>query len=400
MDNEDKSVSIKANQEQKDDTSIARYKCFFYFKDHPAFFVTVVSCWLAAITFLCNFLNSVIIRVYLQKWNIDTTVLGPAIKSGTLYYFAVFSLVYFFVFSILSYKTKSLYSEYFSDLVVLKYYRELNKVSRRQLRKLKSKLKHSKRKLRRIRSSDDKELRIIENEINKEDKLLQKMQQSIHDLRKALAKGIAWKLVAASLLLCVPSTLQQLSFGKISFLGLIVTWIIYSLTFIVIARSFSKKDFREYSHKRIVSDVNKAENENNLSAFCSTISQSISMKKTQKKDIKDRFSDENIPNLLFEAFSGLFFMTVSVLATGIILLNSSNGFYTYHSDEKSYAVIYQNENVFYLEEAAEVDGTLIIDTSSQRIIKADDLSIVYKKYKKVIKSDGVEEQEINSDPEF
>ena len=86
-------------------------------------------------------------------------------------------------------------------------------------------------------------------------------------------------------------------------------------------------------------------------------------------------------------------MTVSVLATGIILLNSSNGFYTYHSDEKSYAVIYQNENVFYLEEAAEVDGTLIIDTSSQRIIKADDLSIVYKKYKKVIKSDGVEEQE-------
>ena len=395
MDKEKNSLAIEANNRgSKEYDSVKEYKLFEYFKEHPAFFVTVVSFALAVVTFLCNFLNNAITRIYLQKWSIDTALIGPPAKSGTFYYFAIFSLVYFFVLNVLNYELKSFYSGYFSEVIMLRYCREIYKTLIRKSKNQKKRLRKIKRNRRRNHSYDEEEYRNIIREVDINIKQCNESLKSIQNLRKTLISGMMWKIFAFSILLLIPSTLQQLSFGRITFLGIVITWALYSLFYVFIARVFSKKTYREYSKERIVSEVKKAAEDNKLGEFFLTVSGSISQRRTQKIGFKDHFSDNNLSNLVIETISGLIFMIVTVLVAGILTLYFNKGYYTFQSDGKNYAVIYQNENIFYLEEAEEVDGTLIVDPSAQRIIKADDLSMQYKKYKKVIQTEDVKEQEI------
>ncbi len=395
MDNERIGVISESNSnESTEKLSNDKYKFFYYFKEHPAFLVTIVSFALAAVTFLCNYLNNVITRLYLQRWSIDTTLVGPPVRNGTVYYYAIFSLIYFFVYSVLTYRIKQFYSEYFKDLVDLDYLREINKTNNREAKELKRKYRLTKRKLKSGLSYDENMLKEIGDKIDKEIRSIQKTLQSIRNIKKTVVKGMAWKIASFSVLLFIPSVLHQLSFGKTTILGVLVSWAIYSFTFVLAARFLSRRAYRDLSHKRIVSEVKRARTENRLDDFFETIAPSKAQELFHMKKIKDCFSDNNLPTLLVEAMTGLFFMIATVLLTGILLLNTSNWFYTYHSEGKTYAVIYQNENVFYLEEAKEDGGYLIIDPSAQHILKADDLSLIYKKYDKVVRAEDLQKGEI------
>ena len=392
MSNE-KIVDIEPEKmESKQNITKEKYKFFNYFKEHPAFFVTMISFTLAVVTFLCNFLNTTVIRIYLQRWNFGTSLIGPSIRNDTFYYYAIFSLIYFFVLCVLSDNLKSVYSDFFCELVFLNYCREIKRIFQKSLRKQKKDLRHIRRKKRWNRSFDEKEVRRLEKKISKDSKSLEETQQSIHKLRIALIKGMARRLLLCLLLLFIPSSLQLLSFGRISFQAIVMAWGIYSLSFVLPVRYFSKQIYHDYSRERIVSDINKASDNNQFEEFCKSLSESISEKKPQKEELFERFSDKNIPNIITEALTGIVFMIVTVLITGVLLLNTdlfntNITCYTCSSDGKNYAVIYQNESLFYLEEAEEVDGNLIIDTSSQRILKTDNLSLNLKKYDKVIKRD-------------
>lgn len=391
MGNEEITASESEENNAKQNITSEQYKLFGYLKEHPAFFVTVVSFVLAVVTFLCQFLNITVIRIYLQSWNIGTLLVGPAIRNDTFYYYAIFSLIYFFVLCVLSDSLKSFYSDYFCDVVFLNYCREFHKLSLRLLREQEKELAKIRRTKRRDHSDYGKEIRRLEKKISKDSKLLEETKQLIHNHRRTLRKVVMGKLGFCLLLLLIPATLQMLSFGRTTFVGLVVSWGVYAISFVLPNRYFSKKIYREYSRKRIVSDINKAMDKNRFEEFFMSLPESISENKPPKADLSERFIDRNIPNLITDVFAGMVFMIITVLTVGVLLLNTdifnkNITCYTWQSDDKNYAVIYQNDSIYYLEEAEEVNGDLIIDLSSQRILKSDNLSLKLKKYNKVIKT--------------
>ncbi len=275
------------------------------------------------------------------------------------------------------------------ETLLLRYYREIIKIHRKEFKAIKK--NHNTKKPDYLNNeiiTEQSEV-VGEQTLKREIKRCKEILKMTRDIRIRLLLEMIRKQFLFYIVLFIPSTLQLLSVGEISLWGIMITWIMYVIIFAITAWILSKRDYREFTRTRIVSDIMKIEEERGKDNLHNTIYQTLSSRIPNQKGIKEYLADDNVFNVIHVVSVSLIGMIATVILTGVLLQNTNNEFYIYKSDGKSYVLLYQIESVLYFEKVKEIDDTLIIDITDQRIIKGDDVCLEYKKYKKVIKTDDM-----------
>ena len=113
----------------------------------------------------------------------------------------------------------------------------------------------------------------------------------------------------------------------------------------------------------------------------------------KKYPLKSCFTDTKIEKisdktfkLIIASFLSFSIMFIVVLSVGdAISYKLPSKYQLYFEDDQVYAVVYRDNNLYYMEKAIIIDNKIVIDTKEQRIANKDDISLSLYEFDKVIK---------------
>ena len=124
--------------------------------------------------------------------------------------------------------------------------------------------------------------------------------------------------------------------------------------------------------------------ENTIDKIISNNEEFLSVKYNRTHNLKETFCDKNLISV-FKFSIGIFIVFIlSIIVQNDFVQTSTKAFWIYREYENEYAVVFQTTDRLFLKSAKINDTSIIIDLSSQKIIKPDNNKVDYYIFDNVI----------------
>lgn len=345
---EEEKIKVASNDEKE-------YSIYNYFKEHPSIFIAVISTLVAVISGAIRIISNIAITSELKSWGINTDY----IEINTNQFDVIVVVLACLLISTMIQLAIS------DEVNIYRKKKELKWINELIFRELEVKLIDKK-----------KEKGGIDSQFNErvEDQLFALSRQTIKNTNAHL-KILIPILVIASVVtqFMLIYTLCRTTNPIFAIIDTLIIMCFGYLTSYLYCRCRKKKELQEKSLKELTNMQYKCIKEcNNL------------LSKAAFGNLKKRNCNEEVWRKVSCLLVSFIFMIVFIF-TFNRMTDSKNNFNIATIDNNQYAVIYSYDNKYYLEEA-EIDGKRItINTTNQRILVSEDISIQNMTFEEVEK---------------
>ena len=370
-------------------------KAYQYFKDHPSVLIAVVSGIVATVSFLSNALLFFVEYRYLYYWGFDISTVDWS--GANISFVLMLSLVFLMVVGIFPKYTSATFRIYMQRVSYVHSSRALHRLFRKTLRQEKSQLGKIRRELRKNKRQRTSSAAVRESE-KKITKIQNKMKDALERLRSSrkLTSQIKWLLLAQLILAIIPAFLAVAVEMCLLLLMTEASWspwlcIVISLIYALALSLLSYFLIFFFEGLKIKREIKAAQDDiDRLTAIQEEAKNKILNHEEYPIDtwtsygLKDVVSDKNL-----KSAAELFLF--NIVAMSLLLLFSANAtqkdkktFSLYSEGDSTYAIVYQNKTSYYMDKVDYLDeDSLSIDTSTHRILSANDLSYTVRTFETV-----------------
>ena len=370
-------MSIEASKKNDQKTTLnnaENYSVYNYFRKHPSAFIATVSGVIAVVTFVIKSLDYYSVIQHLRYWGFTTNQIDYQPSSESLPFLVAFVIVC--ANTVIQSIALSSFQSYYLRIRNPKIYKVEAKNQERYLKRKAREFKKGERK-----KPKTEDLIELKDEINS---CLIRSKSILHKLflyRLRMLAVLFIQLSAPALFLTVSyfflihfyasdaatATTQSFIYSLgLSLFGIVIS---YMFSKVIEWHAFGKKlkkarkseeDFLLFK-KQIIEETDK-----NPSLFT---------QKTIKEKIKTVMADSRIENIITVfIICILLFIMVFIMKNNQSIQNRRD-FWVINDNNQDYVLIYQNENIYYFDEAELNEDELKVYTSQHLIIKADHISL-------------------------
>lgn len=372
-----RNINNVTEDEQVDQTDPSpKNECSYYnyIKSHPASLIAILSAFATIITFIAQLMTYIYSKNTLEYWGFSISY--ASLSGDSLLYSAMSAIIYSVVLSIAAIwftKTSDVYIErkkyYLSIKYLIKKLRSMEKDKLNTIKEMEKEPFVDHRKLREVKDS------VLETQT----KLMDVKADTIKELHTARWTFFA-HLIPILILSTIASLLLSLIFKQsMNFWGSVLCiFIIQLLTFVVLYYTEEKTKLKKRQIKEQVNTID-------------------SSKLLEQLEIRTEYPLKNIVSKEFSIKNSTFLMVLfNVFVTSIVFIisigfsikgteSNRKAFEIVTLDNKTYAMVYHDEDTFFLEQADISDATLTIHTNRQRIIDASDIEFTVYTFDDVVK---------------
>lgn len=371
------------------------YKIFDYFKEHTGLLVTCVSALVAIMSFILNFAVGRMNYAYLAYWDIN--LLHANVSNQNELYTVVCSLLYLLSFMLIH----SLLSDT-SD--AFRYYNKLlsiTNISIKESRKRNAKLRREVEKLSHqfeMLTSEEKQSKSaidIENELERVKAFLTESEDSAKNLRSArnalrkwvviqFAIAVAFSYVIGFVFLSLVNTTSTFKDNLHSSKSIIVIILLDLVLYFLPAYFKSRCTHKEYENGVAIDEILKLVN-SEIPRF--------PFESFVKNGVKSVLSDKKLKLAAWQIITVTVILLFMMSSTGTVSAEQKRDFPVFEDEYGAFAVVYTSGSTRFMEEIAINDGTIVIDTSKQRVITSNDISYHIEVFESisVIRVDTIED---------
>ena len=252
------------------------------------------------------------------------------------------------------------------------------RVSCKLIRQLRRKLRAISKKTNKLTPEEKSSSRFhaINEEVGECQQILEDGLNATQELkipRKRLRKMVSWQIartillsyIIGSLFLVLGNVGGTFTQSLLLSLAVIANIIIDSLIYFLPAYFATRCSRKQYESENVVTKINEL--------LDSEIPE-FPFQKMITKGIKSIFSDKMLKFATGQIIVGTVILLFTMSLTGTTSAKLQRRFPIYSDGATSYAIVYISDSTVFMEEAIEENGTLIIDTTKQRIVTSNDLS--------------------------
>lgn len=369
-------VQERTNASPQDAPEKNQYKIFDYFKDHTGLLVTCVSALVAIMSFIFHFAVGRMNYAYLEYWDIAS--LHANTDNQNELYMVVCSMLYTLsialIHGLLS-RTSDTFRFYNKLLSTM---HQAIKESKKLVRRLQRKIRVMSRDFKRLpyAAKRDPAAKEIQKKIKEYKEISEKGTNSIQALKEPrgkLRRRVAFRIAGTIILSYLIGTLFLALANTTGTLveSIRASWIVAasigsaSLIYFVPAYLATRCSRKQYQSENVIEKIEE---------LISSEIPDFPFEKIVRNGIKSMLSDKMLKaaGWLIIAVTVVMLFTMSV--TGTVSAKQQRRFPIYTDGSTSYAIVYISDSAMFMEEATEKDGTLIIDTTKQRIVTSEDIS--------------------------
>ncbi len=375
-------IQKELNKDEKNEYSI-----YDYLKNTPSVFIAAVSAIIAVVSFFARLMMNISLRQELVFWDINPDHLAQGNES--IIYNAVVSIIYAFLTMMLAMwfsATCEAYASYKQRDLTMHYFKKLQK---KDINKLKLKIRKDKA------TEEEKDF------INNFNEICLASQSFKKDGKKEFFFNVL-PIIILSFLVTLFFTVVTINDENVLSIAF-VCFAIQLITLFVISKIHNRKIINKKEIKKncLKTDYIKRQ-------LVKDDPERFPIGKVSRKGIRMYMNNINIVMIVVLLFINCISMCVTAALSEKNPTKNISSFQTITLDDTMYALVYQNGNQYFLEEAksttkeienAEPKEILAIYTNRQRIITCDDIEIEVKKYDDIIKEHKPDTPQENSNNE-
>lgn len=352
-----------------------KHSIYDYLKENTAFLLAVVSAMVAIVTFFAKLVTLIFARKELAFWEFNSSYATFGGES------IVYTVILAIIFSCFITASSTLFSSTYEAYLQQKKFHLLAKYF---LRKEKHNLKRLAEKSKKGKSTE-LEVFVLEN--------AELIKTSTKESKKSAYKDLFFNLFFIFVIICCNSILFAIT--TVSDAGS-DTWLVALALFIV--QLFTLWLLKTLTKKTVIKKKELKEKCNDADYIVKFLKErkdkEYPFNKIFKNGLRSVLSNSNIISIIVMIILNCFILSCSFTFTKIDPIERSKTFQITTVDSTPYAIVYQDDEKYYLEEIkVEVEQTegeepkeiLIVYTNRQRIITSDDIKIEVKKYDGIIK---------------
>ena len=362
------------------------YRVFDYLKEHHTLLIACISAIVAGISFFINFIAYLYQRLTLQGWNVDSRIVDFSVK-GQLYYYIIVSFIYIAAICGFNSLVAKMFTRYYQNSASITYVKcivrkmkgEHNSYIKRAL-KLKRQLKKKRGTLDQAEQEWlDEEIRYTEETKSKR----KEINRILRSLRRNVIKNMLGGLLAVAILWFITIFIYQATVQQLSW-TLLPLWLVGFGIIAFGACLQARRANKELSPKKIRREVD----ETWAIGYKETTvlwdkALDIVAKPYPRLTVKQLLSDGNLKRLAETAINLLFTLTSTIIIMGIVKTPLQREYWIYADEIKQYVVIYTNDDWYILKEAEIYGDKLVVNTSKERIINSNDITLEYRHFSEV-----------------
>ena len=353
-----------------------QYKIFEYFKEHTGLLVTCVSALVAVMSFVLHFAVGRMNYAYLAYWDIGS--LHANINNQNELYTVVCSLLYLLslmlIHSLLS-GTSDTFRYYNKLLSIMRLSIE---DSRKRKAKFQSKVKELSDQLEQLTPEEKQSESVIEaeKELERAKLILDESEDSSKELKSArntlrrwvaiqLAVAVAFSYVIGFVFLSLVNTTATIEGNLRSSRSIIIIILLDFAIYFLPAYFKSRCTGKKYENGEAIEEI--------LELIKSEVP-SFPFESVVNSGMKSMLSDKKLKLASWQIIAVTVVLLFMMSATGTMSAEQKRDFSIFEDELGSYAVVYTSGSTRFMEEVAISDGTIVIDTTKQRVITSDDIS--------------------------
>ncbi len=372
---DEKITKQKTEKVEETQTKTNKYSIYDYLRENTAFLLAVVSAMVAIVTFFAKLVTLISARKELVFWEFNSayaTFGGESI---------VYTVILAIIFSCFITASSTLFSSTYEAYLQQKKFHLLAKYF---LKKEKHNLKRLAEKSKKGKATE-LEVFVLEN--------AELIKTSTKESKKSAYKDLFFNLSFIFVMICCNSILFAITTASDAGSD---TWLVALALFIV--QLFTLWLLKTLTKKTVIKKKELKEKCNDadyiVKFFKERKDTEYPFNKIFKNGLRSVLSNSNIISIIVMIILNCFILSCSFTFTKIDPIERSKTFQITTVDSTPYAIVYQDDEKYYLEEIkVEVEQTegeepkeiLIVYTNRQRIITSDDIKIEVKKYDDIIK---------------
>lgn len=327
------------------------YRILEFFKNHQSISVAILSTVIATISFSIYLMTYIVQIRVLRKWNIPYEFV-EYVNDGKYFYYTIAMLMYIVAMVLFQFFTRNALYEFHCKM------------------------------------GNYKELGLYLKAINSncfsldEEKLFKKKSKTAKIVLLKMKMVAIFKILAKLTILSIFFIVFELfPIYMVSFInqtiiiGCICSTVILTIMVNLIIRKTINEKNKNWSAN------NK---ENTIDKIISNNEEFLSVKYNRTHNLKETFCDKNLISV-FKFSIGIFIVFIlSIIVQNDFVQTSTKAFWIYREYENEYAVVFQTTDRLFLKSAKINDTSIIIDLSSQKIIKPDNNKVDYYIFDNVI----------------
>lgn len=386
---EEKIAESETEKTKETKTETNKHSIYDYLKENTAVLLAVVSAMVAIVTFFAKLVTLIFARKELAFWEISSSY--ATFGSESIIYTVILAIIFscfITASSMLFSSTYEAYLQYKKFYLLAKYFL---KKERHNIKRIVKKSKNGK--------ITEVESFILEN--------AELIKKSTKESKKLAYKDLFFNLFFIFVIICINSILFAIT--TVSDAGS-ATWLVALA--LLIAQLFTLWLLKMLTKKTVIK-------KNELKKKCNDADYIVKFYKEReqkeypfnkifKNGIRSVLSNSNIISIIVMIILNCFILSCSFTVTKSDPIERSKIFQTTTIDSIPYAIVYQDDEKYYLEEikveiekaeGEESKEILTVYTNRQRIISCDDIEIEVKKYDDIIKEHKTDTPQKNSNNE-
>ena len=396
---------MQPEKEEMPAESKGYYSAYEYLKKHPAMVLSILSAFVAIITFFANACVFFHDRTLLSYWNFDTEYVEIG-KISSLYtiggaficsiLFSITAIWYNATYETYLYRKKA---NYYAKTAVHNIRITIWKMRKTLLRLylfllfflMITKINDCHESIKMCREN----IESYRLDITRSKKLAKACNYGARALKKAYLADFLKNVLPVYILWLIISLCYSLIEMKNNSDLLIGTLVFFTCGFLTFWGVSCFKSAKVINRKEIKNNIKLAIKEGKADKIAQSVSEDIRkndypLDVMAKKGIKSLFSNVTILVVLgMVVISGFVSLLTSTVFDYERIKNETN-FKIVSIEEEQYVIIYHGKDKYYLEKAVITEDNITIDTRQQRIIAADDMEYTVQEFQSVIKLEGKE----------
>lgn len=361
-----------------------KYKIFDYFKEHTALLVTCISALVAIMSFILNYAVGRMNYAYLEYWDIASlhANTGNQNELYTVLYALVYMLALMLIHGLLSGTSDAF--RYYNKLLstmnrVIKTSKKVNRRLKRKLRSLSKQYEKLTPKQKKASSAKIAKKTIDEYmELSEEgDNAMKQVKEMRVRIRAQvginIVLAVAFSYLVGSIILALSKTTVTVADSLRSSWTIVVIIVADLLLYLVPAYFSTRCSRKQYQNEDAVAK---------LKELVDSDIPDFPMEDFIRNGIKTMLSDKKLKFAAGQLVAVTAFLLFLMSMAGTTSAEKIRSFPIYSDETATYAIVYTSDSTMFMEQAVIQDGTIVIDTTKQRIMTTDDIS-----YDKVVFDD-------------
>ena len=326
-----------------------------FYEKHLSLFIATISATITAISIIISFLAYIYQKIILEEYKVPLDIIDT-LNHGRLFYYVLMSMGIFILMPMIQSQLTSTFLQYYRNMAFDRLFRV------------------------QLRSDEERKHRDAFNTaLDKEKKRF----------RKSLFCGI----LAMLFLLALVYVIYTIATGTLTYF-MAGCWLATSCFLnCLLAIIQAKKQAAYYSRKKIdqfAKEINSISDQQERIKRWKDYFESILPDATPIRSYKNKyFSDGKVLEYAVTIVCSIITVSLLVVVSAFTEAKTKQEYWIYQETDRQYAVIYQNTELFVLENAIIQDEDIMIIRNQQRYIKCGDIQVKKCRFNNVIKMDEI-----------